>query len=363
MNLTKKQKNRIYACIILAITGDTISYFNGVTNMNVHHKKNNTKQPTFRKLYNYNNLNLRGWGHSVYSIWVYFMPPDPNDIIQIGDKYKIKKHPELAIHNIHSFIKTHQVAKLIKSKLKYKDVNLYPVAKFNEIYLKKNIIRVYNKSVYQKHIQKIIQNKNILIPSDEFILIGIQIGLIFTNKLDFKKRDEYITGIISLTHSHPYSYMAIILLATLITNLYNTRNIIQSILDTNKYFQNDIHIVNKTEQKFCDEFNKFVKKTIITKKNIVTTFSGTYKKVNALTTILIAINSFLKYPTNWKMLIEKSGIIYQTNPASCAIACSFYGLIHGLKNVPKVQYQNVENNNKIVNNFFQRGKYKNLPFL
>ena len=59
--------------------------------------------------------------------------------------------------------------------------------------------------------------------------------------------------------------------------------------------------------------------------------------------------------------VYNSGIEYQCNPASCAIAASIYGLIHQFKGVPKVQYQNIENYKEIIQNFFENGKLKYLP--
>lgn len=359
MNLTKKQKKQIYSCLILAMTGDTLSFCNNLKLLNIEYNKTNEQKKTdlYNQLYAYNQFNLQSWAHSMYSIWLYFIPP-----FSISSKTISRKETELNMYKIPIYIRHPKFRLLDSSKYKYKYLNSYKIIKIHKSKLNSYINRIYSNSNYKKNMITIAKKKRIINPSDEFILIGITIGLIYTNISDFKQRDINITTIIGNTHSHPYSYMAIILLSTLITNLYKTQNIIQTLLNTNNYLQTTLNISNKTEQLFCNEFNKFVKKTVIN-NDTVKYHRQKYKKLNALTTILIAINSYLKYGNNWEMLIYISGMKHQTSPATCAIAASFYGLVRGFKGVPKVQYQNIENGDKVAKNFFQGGKYKNLPFV
>ena len=374
MNLTKKQKKQIISCLILAVAGDTISFFLGSNKHNSLNKKNSkNKIRLISKLYAIDNLNISGWFHSFYSVWLYAIPQPPENLIFKDNKYYIKKNKYksqftfLDMKNIvkvshrikpsDRITKTPAIAQLYVSLT---NTNLYKLAVHQKTPIR-FYARYYDKSNIQKNIKKIETNKIILSPSDDVILFGIPCGLLYLNEKDFYKRDDYIKYIILTTYKHPYSYMCVILLANLISNIFKTGKLIDSIIISNNYLLNKFNHTNKTEKLFCKEFNKFVNKTIYLKKNIVKPLSGYFKKLNPLTTILIAINSLYMAPDKWDLLVNKSGLDYQGNPASCAIACAIYGLLHNFKGVPKSQYNNIENKKNLYTNFFKHGHIKYLP--
>jgi len=275
------------------------------------------------------------------------------------------KTKEKSIENItvpvHFIRNKDLMQKLYVTKLKYKYLKSFKIIKYNQKILNNYIFRINKESKYYQNIITIKNNKKIITPSDEFILIGIIYGLKYLDESKFNKRDIDIATLITNTHSHPYSYMAVILLSTLITYLFLTKDIIKTLVNTNTYFQTKLDIQNKTEKKFCNEFNKYVQSTVISEA-IVKLNKKKYSKLNALTTVLIGIDSYLRYHNNWQMLIYISGMKHQTTPATCAIASAFYGLVNGVKNVPKIQYENIENGDNLIKNFYQNGKIKYLPY-
>lgn len=354
MKLTNKQKKQIYSCLTLAVTGDTLSFFNNEHRMDIQYSKKNeqNKLDAYNQLYLYNQYNIQGCAHSMYSIWLYFMP------YKMKTKEKSTENITVPVH----FIRNKDLMqKLYVTKLKYKYLKSFKIVKYNKKILNRYIIRLNKRSKYYENIMTIQNNKKIVTPSDEFILIGIIYGLKYLDESKFDKRDIDIVTLITSTHVHPYSYMAVILLSTLITYLFLTKDIIETLVKTNNYFKTKLDIQNKTEQKFCDEFDKYVQSTVITDE-IVKVKIRKYSKLNALTTIFIALNSYLSFDNNWQMLIYLAGMKYQTTPATCAIACAFYGLVSGVKNVPKIQYKNIENGDNLIKNFYQNGKIKYLPY-
>ena len=120
MNLTKKIKKRIKSCISLAIVGDTISFCMAIVEFNLQFKKKYEKDKIelIQKLNNENNLNIKGWIHSYYSIWLFAKPYKSKDI-------NLKKHTE----------NSHQKIDLIKKKQK-KDQDRFGIIM---VFLKQNL--------------------------------------------------------------------------------------------------------------------------------------------------------------------------------------------------------------------------------
>ena len=366
MNLTKKIKKRIESCICLAIVGDTISFCMAISKYNLQFKQQYEKDKIdfIQKLINENKLNITGWIHSYYSIWLFAKPRKSKYVNIIKDSNDSNKQIDLNFNekNIKRQDKFILIIKFIKDNYKDKELIQKKIIP-NELSQKINdhkkfksnrnqfIDRYYFKSYVDKNLYKIVKNKCILTPTDDIILYGIRVGVTYLDKKDFTKRDIYIISEIKEYFKNPYTYMSIILLSTLITNIIHNNNLTEAILKSNEYIQTNYKKYIKINP-FCKELQKFINKTMNIKKNMITPiYNIKFKKLNALTTILIAINSLYKYNDNWTLLLLESGCKYQTNPASCAIACAIYGLMNGYKNVPKEQYTNIENYSKFIKMF------------
>ena len=182
--------------------------------------------------------------------------------------------------------------------------------------------------------------KLILAPTDTPLLIGILVGVYLFRSNKSKLIPKWNNCL--LLYKHPYTLVSIRVLALLVNKLLINNQFYQAVVDTNDYFVNNYTPNNITEAEFIKKFNKYVKSTLYHDK-VDVKVNRKYKKLNALTTLIIAINSFLLYPNNIANLIKYSGIIYQRNPVSCAIACCFYGLLHGFHGVPPNLYTSIEN--------------------
>lgn len=328
MKFNKKQQKRITACIILAVMGDSLSYMNGLSQLDSTKSKENAKIKTIlydQLVENFNKINLNGF---VYSYNVNFL-------LLFPDKSRINDCPI----DTETFLwSTRKISNLPKTSIK-------TMVK-NKLFL--NTKYIYrNQFLTKKEKDTLDQNNVVLHPVDTPILVGILAGIYLTPSKDSKFSPTWHPKI-RLFKNH-YTIFSIRVLAVLVHKLIYTEDLYKVILETNDYFVNNYTPINITEQEFIKKFDNYVKSTLYEdkvdiKKNTV------YKKLNAFTTLIIAINAFFLYPNDIANLIKYSGIIYQRNPTSCAIACCFYGLIHGFHGVPSNLYTSIENYDGFIKN-------------
>ena len=137
-----------------------------------------------------------------------------------------------------------------------------------------------------------------------------------------------------VTHSHPYNYLSILTLANIISyTIIHDYSIINGLLSSKDYLNKKYKCNNKIESAFIKDYNKYINYLINFKKNTINIKYQTNNKNTALTTLKFAITSYMDSPDNWKMILENSCLNKNTNPNTGAIACCFYGLINGLKNI------------------------------
>lgn len=193
---------------------------------------------------------------------------------------------------------------------------------------------IFNWFYNKNNIQKIFKYTKINEPSDENIQIGILIGLIYPKEKYDKNREIISIKLAKVTHSHPYNYLSILTLANIISyTIIHDYNIINGLLASKDYLNNKYKCNNKIEFTFVKDYNNYINSLINSKKNIINIKYHSSKKKTTLTTLQFAITSYLDSPDNWKMILANACIQRDTNPNTGAIACSFYGLINGLKNV------------------------------
>jgi hypothetical protein len=298
---------------MLAIMGDSISYMNGIlvglSNKDVIYYK----EQIFNEIVSLKNI--KGFVYSYYSLYLLIQP-------EFNKSLKLKLY------------KSNYVTNNLPSQILYK---------FN-ISTNNKINRQDFEPIKYKYI---IKNKKI-ISYDYSILNGIRLGL------NFKKKSTFSDSNDTTKYKDEFIHHVQVILALIINNLlYHDNDFYQTLLDVNKVLLeiSQSKKKNKVITKISNDFNKYIK-NVLQNDKVSVIRNLKFKKLNPLTTLLIGINSFLSYPDDIINLIKYSGIIEQRNPASCAIACSFYGITHGLKNVPSKMYKNIENYDLIEKNVF-----------
>ena len=143
-----------------------------------------------QKLINENKLNITGWLHSYYSIWLFAKPRKSKYVNIIKDSNDSNKKIDINFNekNIKRQDKFNLIIKFIKDNYKDKELIQKKIIP-NELSQKINdhkkfksnrnqfIDRYYLKSYVDKNLYKIVKNKCILTPTDDIILYGVRVGL------------------------------------------------------------------------------------------------------------------------------------------------------------------------------------------
>ena len=317
MKITTQQKN----CITLARIGDKLAYFNGLPFMDINKSDINLKKKIisseFKKL---NSINLQNWKSSINNS--IFLQSCLVIFVNLNNLY-LKKLVKLYKKNIIS----------TKFSIKY-----YINLGLNNIIKKSDKNKEINPNRHTTN-YNIIPNdllKKINEPTDENLQIGIILGLFFAKEKYDESREIISIALAKATHIHPYSYLSVFTLANIISyTMINKNNFIKGVLASNEYLQKKYICKNKLECKFVKDYNKFVNFLIDLKNGLINIKYKKIKNKTALTTLQYAITIYLDSPDNWKLILTNACIQPYTTPNTGAIACCFYGLIHGLKNVHK----------------------------
>lgn len=314
MELTTQQQN----CIILAGIGDKLSYFNGLPYMNKSdiHFKQKIISTEFKKL---NSINLKKWQKSINYIFFF------QACLQLFVNTNI-----LSIKKLVKLYKKKLISKK-NDKLYYINLgltNIIPKLILNKEIPQHNHTTKYN--IRNDFHQKINE------PTDENLQIGIILGLLFAKEKYDESREIISIALAKETHIHPYNYLSVLTLANIISyTMINKNNFIKGVLASNEYLQKKYICKNKLECKFVKDYNKFVNFLIDLKNGLINIKYKKIKNITALTTLQFAITAYLDSPDNWKLILANACIQPYTTPNTGAIACCFYGLIHGTKNVHK----------------------------
>ena len=272
----------------------------------------------FKKL---NSINLKKWQNSLNYHW--FLQSCLKIFVNLTN-LSIKKLVKLYKKNLISTI----IPELYYINLGLSN-NIIPKLDLNTLIEYHRHTTKYNKIPNDFH-QKINE------PTDENLQIGIILGLLFAKEKYDESREIVSIAFAKETHIHPYNYLSVLTLANIISyTMINKNNFIKGVLASNEYLQKKYICKNKLECKFVKDYNKFVNFLIDLKNGLINIKYKKIKNKTALTTLQFAITVYLDSPDNWKLILANACIQPYTTPNTGAIACCFYGLIHGTKNVHK----------------------------
>lgn len=364
------QKKRITNCILLTITGNSMAYMN---NFNILKNKKNKlenllefiklKKKCLKKLRALNFFNLSNFTYSIHCSYMLFIPFHPKKIKFFEKNNTIYYKNQNRDQFNQQYINIRQYIR----KNKYSTIKLIdnPILNIKDL-LPPKYIPI--KSHKNKYIQKtpndfILSPKNNTIPTNIIYLSGITLGIVFNDPKTYPIRDAYIIHILvtrdnTINRIRNHSYMAIILISTLIASIIHNSNIIDALVLTNKYLQkcSYLKIYSKYEQSIKNQFNTFIQEIIsIKKNNIKVILESTIPCLNDsnyiipdydIDDIIVAIRAVLRCDHSWDNVVYWSGFSHNSGIFSCSLACGLYGLANDstiLKKIPEEQYLNIEN--------------------